>query len=688
MRIASMDIKNFRLLRDVRMTLDSETTVVVGRNNSGKTSLTELLRRVLVESRPTFQLEDFSLSTHDQFWTAFVSYKNGGDENDVRGLIPCIQLRVTIEFDDSVSDFGPLRDFVIDLSPDSHEAIMLVNFAVGDGRIPALFQDLDFDASGDVSVQREVVMKELRERVPRLFVCSLEAIDPTDDSNRMALDVQRLRAVLGVGFITAQRGLDDTQFRDREVLGRVIVALFEASQSESASSGQPNVSDELKEVVRLMQEEIGGQFSENLQSLMPTFQMFGYPGLADPGLRTETTISVDGLLTNTRIRYTGANGVTLPESFNGLGTRNLIYILLKLLEFYKTFIAQPVAPSVQLVFIEEPEAHLHPQMQEVFIRQLNHVAEIFAREFGSDQAWPIQFVVTSHSPHLSNEAPFASMRYFIATPDDEAGGPCSTTIKDLSLGLGGVPEDDQVFLHKYMTLTRCDLLFADCAVLIEGASERLLFPKIIEKVDVDLAPDRKLSSRYVSIVEVGGAYAHRFRQLLTFLELRTLIISDIDSINSSDGRRACMVSQGTGTSNGCLKSWFGEPEISIEELLSKSPSQKIDVNQRLAYQIPEVDRMVCGRTFEPAFILANPDLFEISTLPAAEQELEVWNRAARIKKTDFGLQYAIDEDNWKVPRYMVEGLAWLSESGAVSPEPRVLPSDESNEVIAALEGSV
>lgn len=37
MRVQKIDIKNFRLLQDVSLFLEERTTVIVGRNNSGKT---------------------------------------------------------------------------------------------------------------------------------------------------------------------------------------------------------------------------------------------------------------------------------------------------------------------------------------------------------------------------------------------------------------------------------------------------------------------------------------------------------------------------------------------------------------------------------------------------------------------------------------------------------------------------
>lgn len=67
MRIHKIRIKNFRLLADAELTLEEKTTVIVGRNNSGKTSLSEVMRRLLTDGSTTFQLEDFSSSSYESF---------------------------------------------------------------------------------------------------------------------------------------------------------------------------------------------------------------------------------------------------------------------------------------------------------------------------------------------------------------------------------------------------------------------------------------------------------------------------------------------------------------------------------------------------------------------------------------------------------------------------------------------
>ena len=658
MRIKDITVQNFRLLENVELCLEDDITLIVGRNNSGKTSLTELFRRLLDDKSPKFHIEDFSLGSHEHFWKAFRLFQSNMDENVVREALPTISISLTVKYDED-EELGTLSDFVIDLDDTCTTTRIVVTYALDSGKIATLFEGLDED--------RKAFFRALRERVPKLFVARIEAEDPNDATNKKDLESVNLSAVLQFGFINAQRALDDASNKEKAVLGKVFERLFASASSAGAGTEDQTRADNLKTAVEDMQAQIDIDFNSQLDDLAPTFELFGYPGLSDPQLRTETLLDVKQLLSNyTTVNYRGPvpDGVNLPESYNGLGARNLIYILLKLFEFFRKFTTRQPESRIHLIFIEEPEAHLHPQMQEVFIRKLNEIRTIFEKTYNDGSPWPVQFVVTTHSSHIANEASFDSMRYFLATPVKEGSSIQRTQTRDLRAGLTGEEPTNREFLHKYMTLTRCDLLFADGAILIEGTTERLLLPKTVEKFDTKHGI--KLGSYYLSIMEVGGAYAYLFYNLVDFLGLRTLIITDLDSVDGNNNRAKCKVSEGTHSSNATINRWFNPDDgdnPTLADIQAKTDDEKSTDTRRLTYQVPHTAGDACGRSFEDAFMLANPDRFGITGQAAEERETQAWDKAQAVKKTKFALTYAISETDWIIPRYISEGLLWLANTG-------------------------
>lgn len=223
--LEKVEIINFRLLKNVSLFLEDKTTVIVGRNNSGKTSLTELFRRLLSEKRPTFSLEDFALSVHENFWAAYNGRLENKEEKEIRQKLPVIEVKLTITYDKNAKDLGVLSDFIIDLNPDCTSALIVVKFQLKDGEIDALFEGIDLksDATDGDKIN---FYRTIKERVPLHFDCNISAVDPNDPTNQKILEWSQLKGLLYSGFINAQRGLNDITHKDQDVLGKILETLL------------------------------------------------------------------------------------------------------------------------------------------------------------------------------------------------------------------------------------------------------------------------------------------------------------------------------------------------------------------------------------------------------------------------------------------------------------------------------
>ena len=195
----------------------------------------------------------------------------------------------------------------------------------------------------------------------------------------------------------------------------------------------------------------------------------------------------------------------------------------------------------------------------------------------------------------------------------------------------------------------------------------------MKKVDIDdnSTSDLPLLSQNISIIEVG-AYSKIFDKFISFLGIKTLIITDIDSIN--DERKACCVIEGTGTSNTAIKHFL--PNIDWENLkiLPEKDRKKSIGNSTLLICYQQEEENYHARSFEDAFIHINKDFIKskigdfrgLKNKKTLEDNIEDAYHLAQEcidKKTHFALDilYHSDENfsNWKIPVYIKDGLLWL-----------------------------
>jgi len=211
----------------------------------------------------------------------------------------------------------------------------------------------------------------------------------------------------------------------------------------------------------------------------------------------------------------------LPEHLNGLGYMNILYLLLNIEMIKESFDGEK--RDINLFFIEEPEAHTHQQMQYVFIKQIKKILK------GIDN---LQTVISTHSSHIVSQCDFKDIRYFF---NHNGKVRIKNFYEELKEKYRQEKEDHFKFLTQYLTLNTSELFFASKIIFIEGTSERFLLPYFIKQYDKNHSGNETLSNQNISILEVG-ANGRAFKYFLEFLEIKTLIITDIDTTKKSKNK--------------------------------------------------------------------------------------------------------------------------------------------------------
>ncbi len=642
MKLSKIEIKNFRLLIDAKLNLDDNTTVIVGRNNSAKTSVMDFICKVLHGER--IEYDDYPLSLRKVMIEKIIKYLNkkiSFEKLCNQMSKPSIKFFIDYSLEGENDNLGGLSPFIIDINETISQAIILVEYGINmnEKEMYRLFEDHFCPENKDrVILDFEQVKKIVINNFSRFFNLNVIAVNPGDENDFQIKTIQNLKELFPCYLISAERDLDEKGYSSSSSLKDVISDYFSVDLEKLDEDVSKKIS-ELRNTVEDANGCIQTRTDQLLSELINHTVGFGYPNAEELKLGVTTNLSIaNHIKDSSELTYNNIHDdEKLPSSHNGLGYKNLLKIQFELARFAND-LDKYNAVCVPILLIEEPESHMHPQMQQVFISYL----EKFLQKISKIK---VQTVITTHSSHIANTIPFSKIRYAYKIVNE-------VIYKDLQeFGLENSNNLD--FLNKYLTLTRCDLFFADKVILVEGSSERLLIPDMIIK------SSNNLSTQYYSIIEVGGAYAYVFIPLINFLDIPCLIITDIDSVNS-EGKK-CEVSKGIRSSNTTINNWVRKvkgmkqtDEITLTSIKSLTIEEKTDKKIHLEFQ--SCENGICGRSLEEAIINCNRTLYQKSE-SLSEKDIEFNGKS----KTTFALDLLMKNNNYNVPQYIANGLKWLSE---------------------------
>lgn len=741
MRILSVYIQNFRKLVNCHIDFSDETTLFVGANNSGKTSAMDALGKFLSDRAFTFN--DITISNWKQInevgekWTK-EECEEPTDLLDWDTIVPKMDIWINVLNDEIhyVTGIIPTLKW--------RGGKLGVRLALFPKDISKIFEDyrkVYLDARSTEETKKELninlypqnLSDFLKRNLNNYFSIKAFILDPTKVNENSIQTTpfetecstnNPLKGIIRVDMIDAQRGFSDPDSSNgsekiRQRLSEQMRAYYD-KHLDPEKTPSPEDLDILKaaeDARKVFDTNLAAKFAPAITEL----EELGYPGVADPKLTVTSKITTgEALKHDSAVQYSISKNdetLKLPEKYNGLGYQNLISMVFDLMQYRDAWMREGKAKRVQddsnaaieplhIVLVEEPEAHLHVQVQQVFIRKAYGVLT-HHKLIEGNKHFKTQLVISTHSSHIARETDFADLRYFRRIPEDEKRDIATSEVINLSEVFGEGTQTDK-FVTRYLRTTHCDLFFADAAIFVEGAAESMLLPHFIRN------HYPKLFQRYISILSINGRHSHRLKPLIEKICLPVLIITDLDSSEKTGHHKAVYPERGKEfiSSNYALTKWLMK-ENDLEKLLDM-PSSKKEINLqtpykysiRVAYQTPMIisyngtDMEAISSTFEDCLVYTNYELFknmatesDMDNIEADSEECDeetehVGNLAKVVskaiemadsfeefrrsvydelrsgkseQKAEFALDliYTVDPENIVTPQYIDEGLKWL-----------------------------
>ncbi|MBL4909360.1 MAG: ATP-binding protein [Alteromonadaceae bacterium] len=522
MKIKFIAIQNFRKLKCCQINFSEKETLFVGANNSGKTSAMDALINFLSSNKKKqtddadigstqsnkFHTTDFTLSNwHDinSFGKSWLTNEDqtGNELLEWQTLCPSIDVWLNVE----VNEVQKVTHLIPTLKWNGGALGVRLIYQPKDINVLKAEFLADYNAADELikseAEQASLLTlwpKSLRDFLDRKLSNHFEVKAYLLDTDKMSCDSaipQPLMAqqdplasypfngLFKVDVIEAQRGFSDPNSSHGNANkndGNLSAQLHQYYLKHLNPTDLPDKKDiKALSAIGVAKQSFDERLNESFKNALGEIKGLGYPGFNDPDIQLSSQVNpVDSLDHEASVLFTVQKhgeatdlDFSLPEKYNGLGYKNLIYMVFWLIAFRDNWLRKGklgkhrteediAIEPLHLVLIEEPEAHLHAQVQQVFIRK---AYEVLAKD--SRKNLSTQMIVSSHSSYLVHEVDFEKLRYFQRIAAEGNTKVPHAKVIDLSGVFGEEkkrkPKEKQTaeFVARYLKATHCDLFFAN-----------------------------------------------------------------------------------------------------------------------------------------------------------------------------------------------------------------------------------
>jgi len=501
-----------------------ETTLIIGKNNSGKTTIIEALIKLI--SNTKFSAEDFNFNYLKQLLDKYtIDYIN----NEKQKEPPTMFFTFTVVIDNSKEDL--LTNIIPFMSVGDVKSSEVVVHAKWSPKDEVLF----------FSDVKKFVINACKYKNQK-FDRFLELINETDFSISYLNKNMEKRDGFSLNKLIELEPISANKIKSEECLSNAFSKIVDYRYNHIMKTGETagyyKLDDEIISINEKLTQHISDEHTVNINSSLSKM-ISGEK--CQVLLKSDLTFKT--LLRNV-LKYEYIEGENnIPERQFGLGYTNLMMIVADILGYMEKYPEDSFNSQINLISIEEPETFMHPQMQELFIKNINEMISSLLE--GKTKHVNSQIIITTHSAHILNSKihegeSFDNINYItdkgsaassvilsddtiLLKPDKKLGkkkkeseSESEVRVKELE-----IYNKNLKFLRKHIKFKVSELFFSDAVIFVEGITEYTLLQYYIDK-------DKRLNKYYVSLILIDGAHAKVYENLIYLLNVPTLIITDID----------------------------------------------------------------------------------------------------------------------------------------------------------------